>query len=361
MANSNSLVCLLRAVQSSFDLRKAIVAALGLLIFHAGWDLFVLAVPAVRGIPPYLPGRTTAAAAATGEIEARAEWGRIRSAGWRLTEPSRILVSPLVSLFEPVKGATRTLRALAAIVWVIVVWGITGGAIARMAVVAESSRHRLGMADAIRFALRFALPLCVTPLWPLLAIGLCALGCAGLGVLYRLPEPVGSILGGIFLVIAFGFGLVMVLLLFGLVAGWPLFHASIAAETQDVLDSLSRCYSYLNQRLARFAFCVLFAWMIGVPALIAVNLVASGVIHLAAWGLSFSAPESSVAVLSESIRLAAGVGTAATILPALWRGGIGLLAQGWIYAYFWTAGAHIYLLLREEVDGTPWTVVSETM
>jgi hypothetical protein len=349
---------LLRVVRTSFDLRKVVVAALGLLIFHAGWDLFELAVPAVRGIPPHLPGRTSAAAVAVGEIEEHADWSRIRIAAWRLTEPVRILVSPMVSLFQPVKGAMRTLRALLAIVWVIVVWGITGGAIARMAVVTGSSRRRPGIAGALHFALRFAVPLILTPLCPLVAIGLCALGCAGLGILYRLPDPVGSILGGILLFIPLGLGMVMVLLLFGLVAGWPLLHASIAADAQDVLDSLSRCFSYLNQRPARFAFCVLLAWVIGVPALIVVNLVASGVVQLAAWGLSFSAPEPNIAALSEPIRLAAGVGTTATVLPALWRGAIGLLAQGWIYAYFWSAGAHIYLLFREEVDGTPWTEVS---
>ena len=355
------LMRLLRAVQSSFDLRKAIVAALGLLIFHAGWDLFELAVPAARGIPPHLPGRTSAGAVAAGELEEHADWGRIRTAAWRLTEPIRILVSPMVSFFEPARGGMRTLRAFLAIVWVIVVWGITGGAIARMAVVAGSSRPAPGIGGALRFALRFALPLIVTPLCPLMAISLCALGCTAVGILYRLPDPVGPVLGGVFLVVPLGLGLVMVLLLFGLVAGWPLLHASIAADTQDMLDSLSRCFSYLNQRLAGFAFCVLLAWVIGVPALVVVDLLASGVVHLAAWGLSFSAPESSVAALSESIRLASGVGTAATILPALWRGAIGLLAQGWIYAYFWTAGAHIYLLLREEVDGTPRTDVSEIM
>ena len=30
-------------------------------------------------------------------------------------------------------------------------------------------------------------------------------------------------------------------------------HASVAAEADDTLDALSRSFSYLNQRLGRFA------------------------------------------------------------------------------------------------------------
>ncbi len=353
------LMRLLRAVQSSFDLRKAILAGLGLLILHAGWDLFELGLPGARGISPHLPGRPGAPVATAGELEEHAEWQQIRGALWRLTEPVRILAGPLISLFEPGKVAMGTLRALFAVVWVIVVWGIMGGAIARMAVVVGSSRPGPGLVGSIRFALRFAVPMIVTPLCPLLAVGLCALVCAGVGVVFWLPDPVGSVVGGTLLFIPLGLGLVMVLLVFGLVASWPLLHASIAADAQDVLDALSRCFSYLNQRLGKFALCVLLAWVIGVPALVAVQLLASGVIHLAAWGLSLSAPASSIVPLDDSVRAGTGLERAGMALPAFWRGAVGLLAQGWIYAYFWTVAAHIYLLLREDVDGTPWTEVSD--
>ena len=30
-----------------------------------------------------------------------------------------------------------------------------------------------------------------------------------------------------------------------------------------------------------------------------------------------------------------------------------LLAHGWIYSFFWTAAAYLYLWLRHDVDGTP--------
>ena len=72
--------------------------------------------------------------------------------------------------------------------------------------------------------------------------------CAGVGLLYWLPAGIGTVLGGVFLFIPLVLGLVMAILLVGLLAGWPLMHASVAAEADDTLDALSRTFSYLNQR-----------------------------------------------------------------------------------------------------------------
>ena len=33
---------------------------------------------------------------------------------------------------------------------------------------------------------------------------------------------------------------------------------------------------------------------------------------------------------------------------------VGLIPHAWVYSYFWTATALIYLLLRHDVDGTAW-------
>ena len=35
-----------------------------------------------------------------------------------------------------------------------------------------------------------------------------------------------------------------------------------------------------------------------------------------------------------------------------------LVAHSWVYSYFWTAAAIVYLLLRQDVDGTPWHVIA---
>jgi hypothetical protein len=357
--DSTAWVLLLRAVRSALDLRKAVLGAVGLLLLHGGWDLLGGVSPGSRAVLPRLADRAFNPVTNTSGTEEYVVWDRIRIASWRLTEPVRTLGGPVISLVEPGRGAAWMLRALLAIVWAIVVWGILGGAIARMAVVDVSTSQGPGIAVSVRFALRFAIPLIVTPLFPLVAIGFCALACAGIGLLYRLPAGVGPFLGGLLLVIPLSLGLVMVLLLIGLLAGWPLMHAAVAAEAEDILDALSRCFGYLNQRLGKFAGCVAIAWLIGIPALIGVDLLARAVIHLAHWGLCISAPAPSLTGLGETITAGGTSGQTAAVFPEFWRGAVEYLVHGWIYAYFWTASSYIYLVLRYDVDGTPWGQVND--
>jgi hypothetical protein len=39
---------------------------------------------------------------------------------------------------------------------------------------------------------------------------------------------------------------------------------------------------------------------------------------------------------------------------AFWLGVVYLIAHGWIFSFFWTAAAYLYLWLRLDVDGSPW-------
>ena len=208
-----------------------------------------------------------------------------------------MLAAPLRSFFALGQGADSALHGLLGLLWAIVVWGLVGGAIARLALVRVSRSPGLSTFGAIRFALRHAVPLIATPLCAFLGVGSAALLCAGFGLLYWLPAGIGGVVGGILLFLPLVLGLIMALMLVGLVAGWPLMHASVAAEAEDLLDALSRSYSYLNQRLGKFVVLALLAWLVGIPGLLAVDLLAASVVHLATWGLSLSAPASSLAGL----------------------------------------------------------------
>ena len=44
------------------------------------------------------------------------------------------------------------LHALSSLIWLIVVWGICGGAIARIAIVQAAAMRQTGSIDALRFA-----------------------------------------------------------------------------------------------------------------------------------------------------------------------------------------------------------------
>ena len=63
----------------------------------------------------------------------------------------------------------------------------------------------------------------------MLGLAFCAAVMAAFGLLYRLPV-VGPALAGILLIFPLALGLVMTLLVAGLVAGWPLLHAAVAAR-----------------------------------------------------------------------------------------------------------------------------------
>jgi hypothetical protein len=285
----------------------------------------------------------------------------LRPAIWRVTEPARMLTNRLIALFDPGQGAARCLHSLLTVLWAVVVWGIVGGALARMTLIQLCRLRSLGTIAALRFAFRFAVPLITTPLFPIVTAGLCALICAGVGALFWLPAGIGGLLGGCLLLFPLVLGFVMSVFLGGLLACWPLMHASVAAEAEDVLDALSRSFSYLNQRTGKFVALAAIAWLIAVPGVVAADLLALSTVHLACWGTDLAAPGSSLSAMrglppSEGL----SISQAAASIQHFWRGCIDLLVQGWVYAYFWTSASIIYLILRNDVDGTVWTEVKET-
>jgi hypothetical protein len=244
------------------------------------------------------------------------------------------------------------LHAFLNLAWLILVWGLSGGAISRIAIIQVTNLRQVGIAEAVRFALRSASSLIVAPLCPLLGLGFCAAITAAFGLLYRVPV-VGTSIVGAFLVAPLVLGFVMILMVAGLLAGWPLFHAAVAAGAEDALDALSRTFGYLNQRLGSFTALVVFVWVLGLIGLVFVDYLTIGVLRLTEWGLGLGAPAAQVSAFFSGMGPPPGALAAAT--HAFWLGMVWLVAHGWIYSYVWTAAALIYLWLRHAVDGTPWS------
>jgi hypothetical protein len=341
---------LLGAVRLAFDLRKLLVAAVGLVLLDGGWSLLHRLSPASAAVTPVMPDLM--APSAIEGAHPVLSWDSLSTLLARLLEPIRLLTVPLLALIEPGCTWGQMIRALLALLWLLVIWTFCGGMISRIAIVQIARRQRPGIRHAVRFAVRNAPSLIMAPLCPLLALASCALVAAGFGVLYRVPA-LGPVLAGLVLIIPLGLGLVMTLLVAGLVAGWPLLQAATASGADDSLDALSRTFSYLNQRIGPCAAMLVLAALEGMIGLLVMDLLAAGVIRLTAWSLALTAPGGQVSALFGSGDTP--VGFAASAAHALWLGVIRLLQHGWIYSFFWTVAALLYLWLRQDVDGTPWT------
>jgi hypothetical protein len=343
---------ILSAIRLAFDIRKVIVAAAGLVLLQLGWSILDWMLPASADATPELSWTSGVVGLRPTGLHWAESSGRLATE--RLLEPLRLLVSPLLALVEPGASWGRMLHGLLGLLWLVAIWGICGGAIARIALLQIAKQQQMAIADAFRFAVRSAGPLCLAPLCPLLGLGFCALISAGFGALYRVPV-LGPPLGGTLLVVPLLLGLIMAMLAAGLVAAWPLMHAAVAAGADDALDALSRSFSYVSQRLGALAVLLLPIALQGFVGFVLVELLASVVVQLTAWSLALTAPLDLINPLFSGDGTAGG--TIAAVVHTLWLSVVRLLAHAWVYSFTWSAAALLYLWLRNAVDFTPWTEI----
>jgi hypothetical protein len=333
---------LLRGIALALDARKLLLALLGLVLNWAGWSALDRAFADSAGVTPLVFPRLP-----LGEVRASLE--PLRRSAEIVADPLRLPATPLLALFDRQADASRSVHALLATLWGVLIWGLIGGAIARIAVVEVATGQRIGLVSALLFALRQIVPLVATPSIPLLGVALLAVPCSLIGLLYRIPGEVGVTVAGALAPLPLAAGLVMALLLIGLAAGWPLSIASVAAEADDTFDALSRTFSYVYQRPLLYAFYAAIAWLVGAVGFLLVVLVLRVALHLAPWALDFTAPGRLVTAYYGG--LAADPPTLAATFHSGWVSLITLLCYGWAYAYVWSAASQIYLLIRRDVDG----------
>ena len=373
---------LLTTIGPSLDARKLILASLGILMTWAGFMALDLPFRKVRDVAPFAPsieigrGPLPGALIVPRQMQDRfnpREWNRnIRlpgkpslpgdkdvnlvdslheSAGLAI-EPVSTITKPFRALFSLEPGALPFLHSVLGTIWVVFVWGLIGGAIARNAVVEASGGERIGVMTSIRFARSKQFSLTFAPFFPLGVIVLCALACGLLGLLYRIPGPIGATIAGVLLFLPLIAGILIALILLGLFLSWPLMILTVAAEGEDVFDAVSRGYAFATRRIARYAFYLAIAWIVGTIGLIFTTFLARLAVHFAEWSLSWGASVERLSVPFNRFAQDDSTSPSNGIHHA-WLWLVGLIAHAWIYSYFWTAFARIYLLLRFEIDGTP--------
>ena len=238
-----------RALPSAWDVRKILIAAVGLIVLSLGAAALDRLVPGAAPLPTLgdwggrlgLPLRTSSdvSDAAVG-------------AAWTLTEPARLLVEPLIGLFSRTAPAAPTLLRL---VWTLTVMGVVGGALVHLELAEAVTGKGPGVAASLAFGVRRAPSLIAAPLHPL-------------GIVLMLGL-VSAVLGKATVLVALVLGLVSTVLLIDMVASWPLIPAAVAAESETTVEAIGRCFSYVNRRPLTLTAAVAAGWILGAVGLIA--------------------------------------------------------------------------------------------
>jgi hypothetical protein len=335
---------LLRAPRLALDFRKCALGAFGLILTKVGWDGLSALFGSTGWTAPELIHPFPNALGSSPAETAR------RLAAYA-AEPLWIPVSPLLGALGIHIGAATFVLALSSALWALAVWSIVGGAISRITALELTTGQKISLGVAMRFAAKRTLSLVGAPFGALFGLGIFAAFCAVFGLLYRIPS-IGPTIGGVLFFAPLIFGFVMALILAGLVMGWPLMVATVAVESEDAFDAMSRSSGYIQQRTGRFLAYWLLAWVLGILGLIVVALFAWLLVHMAAWGVAFGAPDELILNLLHDAH--DGPDAWPVRIHAGWARLVGLLVNGFSPAFFWSSATIIYLLLRHDVDGAPW-------
>ncbi len=372
---------LVRTLRVSFYLRVLVLAWVGVILTQWGWSLIESAVDSAESLP-----RITAQVALPQSVPA-AETGPILKfeftdgqvpqapysedkanfeswlgdhfranslgpvvGGWRW------LGEPFLRIFQMEMGMAASMQLVLCGTWAIGVWGLLGGAIARIAACQLTREESLGPVAALKIAASNWTATVGAPLIGLTIAGLMCLPLACVGFLMRIEffAAIAGLLWGLMLL----WGLVMAVVLVALWLGWPLAWATIGVEQSDAFDAASRTAAYVYQRPLHYCFYILVATCLGMAGQLFVAGITPVGSELAEWAVSWGASTEWLTQLvtppvdetaADALSTSAAWGSWGILS---WKSVLSSLSAGYAVAFMWTASVGIYLLLRQHVDDT---------
>lgn len=264
--------------------------------------------------------------------------------------PYRMTI-PMIRFFGIPHRGHALMYYAAGMVWTLITWSFFGAAICRMAAMKYTRDERVELAHAVQFARQRLGSYLGTYCIPLFVVAALAIPVALLGLIMR--YDFGVILGGIAWFAVIGIAFLMVLLLIGLLLGWPLMWAAIACEGTDAFDVMSRGIAYVFQKPFRYLGYIVFVAIVGTVGWLVVWGVSEGLIKMAEWSMSLGAGRDRAQAITQVAMGAPAdhwtVTTGASII-GFWNGTIRTFAAAFAYSFFFTALTGIYLVLRRDVD-----------
>ena len=257
---------LFRGFKIALDLKKLLLAGAGLALVWLGWLLlsYIWAMgPSERPVNPWATGPDVGV---FGEADLTAPLGVIDKGFRGVIRPVTELAGTAIMV-----GAAPTntvmFHNLCRLVWAVLVWALIGGAITRIAAVQVAREEKIGLLEAVKFAVRKYPSYLGAPIFPVLGIVFFVFCCVIAGLFARIPY-VGAALPPLAWFLVLTAGIIMTIIVIGLVLAWPLMFTTISAEGSDSFDAISRSYSYLYQRPWRYGLYWLVAAVYGAIVLV---------------------------------------------------------------------------------------------
>jgi hypothetical protein len=351
---------ILRSFRVAIAARALVFGAVGLLLTAIGWwfvgTTFGTDAPATEWLQPFAtcPWKASTAAVPDQPPLLRAFGDKPSAAA--ATPCGSVAVCPWQLLTAPAfQGLTHTHLSPSAVasvllcgLWATAVWAFFGAAICRMAAVQLAADEQVGWGAALRYAARKWPAYFAAPMLPIGGVFLATVPVFILGLIMR--ANIGLLVAGVLWPLVLVAGLLMALLLLGTLFGWPLMWATISTEGTDSFDALSRTYAYVFQRPLHYLFYVLVAAVIGWLGWVLVENFAASVVWLGYWAAAWGCGSDQItAVVTRSDQLG-GIGAVGAVLIRFFTDCVRLLGAGYLFSYFWSASAAVYLLLRRDVD-----------
>lgn len=354
---------LFRAFRIAVDIRKLLLAAIGLVALSAGDRLLAMLpfAPPTAAVSLW-PWESTIAAIDPMEVPSTVlanpqESAKRVTAYWStVLRPVTVFIQPGLMLTQQNNSWPVIAWAWTRLFWTLAVWAVFGGAIVRMAAVEFALDRRMRVRSAMKFSLSKFLAFFTAPLLPIVGIG-CFWGLGLLGGLVGWIPGIGAPIVGAFWFLALIFGFVMTLILIGLTAGWPLMHATIGTEATDSFDGFQRSFSYVFGKPWHYLFYVLIAVAYGMAVVFFVDVVTSMTVQLAARSVASGMGQKATdAMMQVEPTTGSDEDTTDVLLgsrlAASWLHVTSAILTGFVYSYFWTATTIIYFLLRKADDAT---------
>ena len=286
--------------------------------------------------------------------------------GVRITGPREVfrqLVSPVKKMFDREIGLGEFFYYLFGSLWTIAVWSFAGLGICRVCLLRLTRGEYAGLDDAFEFSIDNWSKAFGAVIAPLLAVAVLCIPTFLMGLL--LGFDIGVLFVGLLWFIVVAISIVMGVLLLGLMFGWPLMVASVACESQNSFDSMTRSFAYVLQRPFHYVCYALLAVLFGGVAWLIVSSIADGMVGLTYWSVSWGANVSSSDQMNRIDQLVWGMSLdaegelaesssmyAGRSMINFWNAVIKSLAAAFLYGLFWCLSSAIYLLLRKDVDQT---------